>query len=105
MNKELLTRSLTGIFIVGITLAAIIYSPYTYLGFLCVIGLIGTFEFFRLDLVPPRPAVLNIIPFIFTGIIAIAGYYILRDQNPIVLWILLPCLISVVVLLQLLALN
>ena len=104
-NKELLIRSLTGFFIVAITLAAIIYSPYTYLALISMIALLGTWEFFRLDLVPPRPALMNFFPVLFAAIILLSGYFIIHQQNPIVLFILLPFIISVIVLLQLLSIN
>lgn len=104
-TKELITRTITGALIVVLTLAAIRYSPYTFLVLLCIIALIGTIEFFKLDLVPPRPFVVNIIPFLFAAIIAASGYYIIHQQNPVVLWILLPFMVSLIVLVQLLAIN
>lgn len=100
-----MTRSLTGILIVGVTLAAIIYSPYSYLAFLSLIAFFGAREYFKLDLESPGFVVLNLIPFIFLTIILSAGYFLMRVQNPMILLILIPVMISLTVLIQLLSIN
>lgn len=101
----MLSRSITGIFIVGVTLAAIIYSPYTYLVFLALIAFMGTREFFKLDMAVQGKLITIIIPFFFSLLILLAGYFLLKKQNPVVMIILVPCIISFIVLLQLLFLN
>jgi len=106
LNKqELLIRSLTGVCLVALTLGAIIYSPYTFLALLTIIGFIGTKEYFTLDLVAPRNSLIYFIALLFSLIILVAGIFLIREQNPVVLIILLPFLISAIVLLQLLVIN
>ena len=104
-GKELLIRSLTGLLIVGITLAAIIYSPYSYLIFLGFIAMLGSWEFFKLEWGQTKPVILYFIPPLFTLVILTAGFYLFRNQNPLLLLIALPVLISFIVLIQLLSIN
>ena len=104
-KQEFVTRTFTGILIVGITLAAIIFSPYSYLGLLCLIAFIGTGEFFRLDQVAPRVIMVNLLALLFTSIIAAAGYLIINQHSPVVLIIVLPVMISFIVALQLMYIN
>lgn len=104
-KQEFVTRTLTGILIVGVTLAAIIFSPYTYLALLCTIAFIGTAEFFRLDQVSPRVLLVNLLALLFSLIIAIAGYFLLKQESPVILIIILPVMISFIVALQLLYIN
>lgn len=105
MKSELVVRSITGILIVAITLSAIIFSPYTYLGWLILIAFIGSREFFKLDLVSPDFFVMNIIPLLFSLTILLSGYFLIKQQSPVILMIMLPVMISFIVLLQLLSLN
>lgn len=106
LNKsELLIRSITGILIVVITLGAIMYSPYSYLGLLTLIGFFASREFFRLDSVEPPPFFFILISILFSFIVLLTGYFLIEQENPILLFIILPVLISSIVLLQLLAIN
>lgn len=105
MNNPLLVRSITGILIVIITLGAIIYSPYSYLALLSIIALLGTREFFQLDFVKPPPFLFNFICVLFSFIVFSTGYFMIEKQNPVLLFIILPVLISFIVFLQLLSIN
>lgn len=100
-----LMRSITGIFIVGITLAAIIYSPYSYLGLLCIIAFLGVREFFKLDLLSPDFFLMNIVPFLFAGIIMSMGYLIINGFNPLILFGILPVLLSFLIVLQIFSIR
>ena len=81
MNKsELIIRTLTGVLIVAVTLAAILISPYTYLGWLVLIGFLGSREFFKLDLVSPGSYIVNFIPVLFAVTIFLSGYFF--DPTP-----------------------
>ena len=104
-KSELIVRSLTGVVIVVATLAAIIYSPYTYLSWLALIGFLGAREFFKLDLVVSDAFIINVVSFFFSLIIIASGYLLFKQQNVLVLLILLPFMISFIVFLQLLSIN
>ena len=106
MSKpELLIRSMTGTVIVVITLAAIIYSPYSYLGLLALIGFIGTQEFLKIDFAENNRVMQVIIALAFASIVFLSGYFLIDKENPIILFLVLPCLIAAIVLLQLLTIN
>lgn len=105
MKSELITRSLTGILIVAVTLSAIVYSPYTYLAWLSIIAIIGTYEFFKIDLPQSGGVSLHIISLLFGCIVFTCGYFLLTQRTPFIFMIILPVMISFIVLLQLLTLN
>lgn len=106
MNKsELIIRTLTGVLIVAVTLAAILISPYTYLGWLVLIGFLGSREFFKLDLVSPGSYIVNFIPVLFAVTIFLSGYFLIQRHSSMVLIIMLPVMISLIVFLQLLYIN
>jgi phosphatidate cytidylyltransferase len=100
-----LVRSLTGVVIVVITLAAIIYSPYSYLGLLALIGFIGTREFLKIDLIENNMVMHVFIAFAFASLVFLSGFFLIEQENPIILFLILPCLIAGIVLLQLLTIN
>ncbi len=104
-KRELFIRSGTGVVIVAITLLAIVFSPYSFLVLLGLIGFIGTREYFKLDFVSPGPWLINLVSFIFSLIIMASGYFLIKQQNPVVMIIMLPVIISFIVLLQLMAFN
>ncbi|HUR30130.1 MAG TPA: phosphatidate cytidylyltransferase [Saprospiraceae bacterium] len=106
LNKsELLVRTLTSVVIVVATLFAIIFSPYSYLVWLALIGFLGSREYFKLDLVVSGSFIRNIVSFFFSIIILSAGYFLFKQQNALVLLILLPFMISFIVFIQLLSIN
>jgi phosphatidate cytidylyltransferase len=106
LNKsEFVVRTITSIVIVGATLFAIIFSPYSYLAWLALIGFLGSREYFKLDLVVSNSLIRNIVSFFFAVIILSAGYFLFKQQNALVLLILLPFMISFIVFIQLLSIN
>ncbi len=106
MNKpEFLIRSVTGVFIVGITLAAIVFSPYTYVLLLATIGGLGAREFFKLDLIEPEGFILNIVPLLYSMLILGTGYFLIEGSPVFALIVMLPVMVSFILLLQLFTLK
>ncbi len=102
-NKELLTRSFTGVFIVGITLAAVIYSPYTFVIWLSLIAFFGTLEFLNLEPISIRTLEVYAFTSIVAAMIVITGYTLIRFQTPFIVPIFIPVIIPVILLVQLLS--
>ncbi len=101
MNKpELLTRSLTGIFIVGITLGAVIYSPYTYVLWLALIALIGILEFLNLEPINFNKIETYCFAMLVAAIIVFTGYHIADKQSPNLMAVIIPVIIPLIILLQ-----
>jgi phosphatidate cytidylyltransferase len=104
-QSELFTRSITGLFIGVITLGAIVYSPWTYLTWLCVIACVGTFEFLRLTS-SSFPAWIQFgFPFFLSVIIGLIGCFLINDLDSLVIIILMPIGVSILFLLQLFAVT
>ena len=102
MNRpELITRSITGFFIVAITLGAIVYSPWTYLLWLCLIVFAGTREYFQLEKIAFSAMQMFIFPAILSIIIAGTGYYLIHKITPIGILVFIPLVIGALFLLQL----
>ncbi|MBK9103081.1 MAG: phosphatidate cytidylyltransferase [Saprospiraceae bacterium] len=103
MNKpELLTRSITGLFIGAVSLSAIIYSPWTYLIWLCVIVYLGTREYFRLGELNSEHTRDVSFPALLMFIVGGAGYALIHQTSPIPVLLFLPVIIGLRFLLQLL---
>lgn len=102
MNKsELLTRAITGFFIVTITVGAIVYSPLTYLLWLCLIVFEGAREYFRLENLALNATQMFTFPAILTIITAGTGYYFIHQIAPVGILVLLPLAIAGLFLIQL----
>jgi len=99
-NSELIVRTLTGIFIVGITLAAVIFSPYTYLLWLGLITFFGTREYLQLESSAFTPAQSILIPFILTLIIGGAGYIMIQNLETILLIAIVPSIMACIIISQ-----
>jgi phosphatidate cytidylyltransferase len=74
-RPELIRRSITGIFIVLFTLAAVYLSPFTLLLFLCLIHAGAMGEYFRLNSVPRSVHYYLVIPLCLTSWLVFSGYY------------------------------
>lgn len=92
-TRELFTRMTTGIFIVGITLAAIIYSPYTYVAWLALIGLFATREYLVLEWKNDDTAWKLILPLCVAFLIAATGVSTIQYTKEIIILALIACLI------------
>ena len=95
LNKpEFVTRSITACFIGAITLGAIIFSPWTYLLWLCIIVFMGTREYLQLAL-PSLHPIQNIgIPMALALSIALSGFIMVQDIRPLIVISLIPILVS-----------
>jgi phosphatidate cytidylyltransferase len=103
LNKpELVTRSITGLFIGVVSLSAIIYSPWTYLLWLCIIVYIGTREFFQLENLVPTYSQGSNFPFLLMVIVGGTGYAFIQNASPIPVLLFLPVIIGLRFLFQLL---
>ena len=95
MQSELVRRSLTGMLIVAFTILPVIYSPWTFLGWLCIIHCVGLIEFFKLQ----HP--LKVADFLDTAMLtiwlAVAGYFAIHHQSPVSLIIWLPMLVFLMI--------
>ena len=99
-NSELIVRSLTGIFIVGFTLAAVIISPYTYLLWLGLITFFGTREYLQLEPSTFTPFQSLIVPLILTLIVGGAGYILIGHGETIFLIAIIPSILACIILSQ-----
>ncbi|MEO6131471.1 MAG: phosphatidate cytidylyltransferase [Saprospiraceae bacterium] len=101
MNRnELLTRSLTGLFIVGITMAAVIFSPYTYLVWLAFITFFGCREFLNLEQVSPGICKSIIVPLIASAWILGTGYLMMHSINVWFMVAVIPFSVTCILLFQ-----
>jgi phosphatidate cytidylyltransferase len=97
-QSELVRRSLTGILIVVFTLLPVILSPWTLLGWLCIIHLIGMIEFFRLQ---GKLKTLDYgVAAVTTGWLAFAGWNTMSSHPIAFTLLLLPIIFCVFVLLH-----
>jgi phosphatidate cytidylyltransferase len=102
LNKpELITRSITGLLIGIISLAAIVCSPWTYLLWTCLITLLGTREYLKLEDKPGFFSLGVIFPVILMLSVAATGYTLLKDISPVPVLIALPVVIALGFLFQL----
>lgn len=102
MNKpELITRSITGLLIGIISVAVIVFSPWTFLLWICLIALLGTREYLKLG-VTPLPFSLGVVfPITLMLCVAATGYTILQNSSPIPVLLALPVILGLGFLLQL----
>ncbi len=106
MNQtELFTRSITGLFIGATTLGAIIYSPWTYLAWLCVIVGVGTYEYLRLTKIPFASWILFLYPTLLALVTAGIGLFFIHDLDSIVILSLMPIGVSILFLTQLVSIK
>ncbi len=95
MNRpEFITRSITGLFIVALTLAAIIFSPWSYLIWLSIIGFLGTREYLRLENISLTSVQSFLFPLILSLVSLGTGYVLMSDINPITIIPIIPVLIG-----------
>jgi len=101
LNKsELLKRSLTGILIVGFTLAAVIYSPYTYILWLSLITFFGTREFLQLDQIIVGSIQTIWVPLLIAFLVGFTGWWMLQPGNPLFVIVIIPMAIICIILFQ-----
>lgn len=100
-KKEIITRSITGILIVGITLAAVILSPYSFLAFLLLISFFGMREFVKLGLQHEASSLRIILPIIFSVLLLVCGLTLLNGHESAIIILAIPVLISMIVLFEL----
>jgi phosphatidate cytidylyltransferase len=106
VNKpEFLTRTITGVFIGAISLSAIIYSPWTYLAWICLIAYLGTREYLKLGKDSISYSHGADLPFLILVIIAGTGYAILKGIDFIHVLLLIPVLLSGRFIIQLLTVK
>lgn len=102
MNKpELITRSITGLLIGIISMAAIVCSPWTFLLWICLIVLLGTREYLKLEDNPGSFSKGVIFPIILMLSVAGTGYAIIEDISAVPVLLTLPIVIGLGFLLQL----
>jgi phosphatidate cytidylyltransferase len=101
VNKpEFITRSITGLFIGAISLFAIIYSPWTYLAWLCLIVILGTREYFHLEKIGSTSYLSNTFPFLLTLIVGGTGYALMNQLSAIPVLLVLPVFMAIRFLFQ-----
>jgi phosphatidate cytidylyltransferase len=106
LNKsELFIRTITGILIVGFTLAAVIYSPFTYLLWLSLITLFGTREFLRLDQHTRDSIHTMWAPVAIAFLVGFTGWWIMQPGNPLFAFAIIPLILSCIVIFQFLRIQ
>lgn len=106
MNKpEFITRSITGLCIVALTLMAIVYAPWTYLVWLSLIVYLSVREYLLLEKIPLTPTHTMGFPFVLAGAVGATGYALIQTAPVIPVLILIPVLLAIRFLLQLLFLK
>ncbi|HEY3385702.1 MAG TPA: phosphatidate cytidylyltransferase [Saprospiraceae bacterium] len=106
MNKpEFLTRTITGVFIGAISLSAIIFSPWTYLAWLCLIAYLGTREYLKLGKDSIGYSQGADMPFLILFMVIGTGYSLLKGIDFVPILLLIPVLISGRFIIQLLAVK
>ncbi len=85
-----------------VTLAAVIFSSYTYLAWLSFIAFFGVLEFLKLD----NPSDISIQPKLVALLLALqvgsTGYLVILYENPLFIIAIVPLIIACIILLQLL---
>ncbi|MDQ3017848.1 MAG: phosphatidate cytidylyltransferase [Bacteroidota bacterium] len=92
-TRELGTRFITGIFIVGITLAAIILSPYSYVAWLALIGLFATREYLSLEWKENVSIWNTFFPLSIAVLILVAGISIIQFSFELIILAVIGCII------------
>ena len=104
-NSELLKRSLTGILIVVFTLAAVMYSPYTYLLLLSLITFFGIREFIQLNQITAGSIRVLWFPLIIAFLVGFTGWWMLQAGNPLFIIAIIPLVIACIILFQFLEIQ
>ncbi len=99
--SELATRSITGVFIVAVTLAAVWFSPFTFLGLLCLIHGFGWYEFLKFNRTGFSPSLLFGVPVILTLWLGIFGYMTIQGMNQSLPFVSFPVLLGSLICLML----
>ena len=99
--SELGTRTITGFFIVAVTLAAVYFSPYSCLAFLCLIHMFGWYEFIKLNPIGITVSRAFWIPLVLTIWLAVFGYMTITNYNQSLPYVALPALMSILMMLLL----
>jgi phosphatidate cytidylyltransferase len=94
-QAELVRRSLTSILIVAFTILPVIYSPWSFVCWLCIIHYVALIEFFKLQ--HPLKTADYIETAVLTGWLAITGYLAVHHQSPVVTLIGLPLLVFLII--------
>ncbi len=106
MNKsELIKRSLTGVLIVGFTLAAVICSPYTYLLWLSLITFFGTREFLHFEQIKVGSIQAIWVPLLIAFLVGFTGWWMLQPGNPLFIIAIIPLAIACIILFQFLTIQ
>jgi len=106
LNKtELLKRSLTGIAIVGATLAMVIYSPYTYIIWLMLITFFGIGEYLHLELTKLNAELALFIQVIYSLLVGLSGYLLFHLEDPLFIISVLPVTMAGMILIQILTIQ
>ena len=99
--SDMLTRSITGFFIVVITLGAVYFSPYSCLAFLCMINAFGWYEFIRLNAIGFTRSLIILVPVLFTIWLGIFGYLTITSHNQSLPYVAFPVLIMIMIMMLL----
>src|SRR5678815_720363 len=93
--SDIVTRSITGFFIVIVTLGAVYLSPYSCLAFLCLVNAFAWYEFIRLNPIGITGSRIIIIPVVFTVWLGGFGYLTISNYNQTLPYIGFPVLIAI----------
>jgi len=88
------TRSITGFFIVTLTLGAVYFSPYSCLVFLCLINGFSWYEFIKLNPIGFSRPHLIMIPIFITIWLAVFGYLTITNHNQSLPYVGFPILLA-----------
>jgi len=99
--SDIVTRSITGFFIVAVTLAAVYLSPYSCLVFLCLINAFAWYEFIKLNPIGITGSMIYFIPVLFTLWLGAFGYLTITNYNQTLPYIAFPVLIMLNIMLLL----
>ncbi len=96
--SDIMTRSITGFFIVCVTLGAVYWSPFSCLTFLCLISVFGWHEFIRLNPTGISKVFMVVIPVILTIWLGIFGYLTITHHNQSLPYVGFPVLLAVLIM-------
>lgn len=93
-KSELVTRSLTGVLIVAITLAAVIFSPYTYVLWLIIITFYGSREYLQLDIVHGHKRFIFLVPIMLSLLVGLTGILMISNHDPLFILVTFPLMMT-----------
>lgn len=99
-KSELVTRSLTGVLIVAVTLAAVIFSPYSYLLWLVLITFFGCREFLILEQVTSGICKSFIVPLVLSLMVLSMGYCLIGSKPYLFMLAIVPFSVMCIMLFQ-----